>query len=302
MYTTMLASSYALHPATNTATGTSRVYKATFLYALGAIVGWPFSAALAIPFVLEQLFCFGGEVVVGQNEVKQWEIVRFARFAKAVALGAAIAVPVYLVDSWAYGRSTFPTLNIVMYNVFSDSGPELYGTEPATFYLSNLFLNFNFLLPLALLSLPGLFITSLVNYRQLGKSQQKPKEGETNPYTLLTLRLLPFYIWLGILTLQPHKEERFFFPAYPLLVLNAAVSVFMIKGWTQAAYIKITASPYRVSILHRACTLADSAGWTFIHVLLLVAGNDPDPYAAVYFARHWPQPLLPRAPGRRPPL
>lgn len=34
----------------------------------------------------------------------------------------------------------------------------------------------------------------------------------------------PFYLWLFIFTLQPHKEERFMYPAYPFLAINAALS------------------------------------------------------------------------------
>lgn len=40
--------------------------------------------------------------------------------------------------------------------------------------------------------------------------------------------LLPFYMWLAVFTLQPHKEERFMYPAYPFLALNAAVALHII--------------------------------------------------------------------------
>ena len=157
-------------------------------------------------------------------------------------------IPVSIVDSWAYGRSTLPTLNIMLYNLFSPAGgPDLYGTSPPTFYLANLLLNFNFLLPLALSSLPVLVITYFIDHRRLGKTQQAPKEGETSPYTSLAMRLLPFYLWLGILTAQAHKEERFFFPAYPLLCFNAAVSLYLIRGWLEVLFIYKTNSPYEVS-------------------------------------------------------
>ncbi|QQP41456.1 Mannosyltransferase, partial [Caligus rogercresseyi] len=36
---------------------------------------------------------------------------------------------------------------------------------------------------------------------------------------------LGFYLWLGIFTLQPHKEERFLFPIYPLICLGGAHSI-----------------------------------------------------------------------------
>ena len=153
----------------------------------------------------------------------------------------------FLVDSWAYGRLTFPTLNIIRYNLFSGNGPNLYGTSPPTFYFANLFLNFNYLLPFALISLPALGLTYVFDRRRLGKTQQAPKAGETSPYTLLILRLAPFYIWLAILTLQAHKEERFAYPLYPLLCFNAAVGVYLVKGWLENAYVKITNSPYQAS-------------------------------------------------------
>lgn len=91
MYTTMLGFSYGWHPATSTSIGTSRAYKATVCFAVGAIVGWPFSAALGVPFVLEQLFTTGGEVAVGQEKqilmAKRWDTM-----LRAIALGASIAV------------------------------------------------------------------------------------------------------------------------------------------------------------------------------------------------------------------
>ncbi|KAL7421010.1 mannosyltransferase [Cryptotrichosporon argae] len=246
MYTTTLASAYWFHPATSTPTGRRRMYAATAFFALGAIVGWPFAAALGVPFVIEQLFLSGGEVVPPAQRLV-WGSKRVADLVKAVALAALIAVPVFLVDSWAYGRTVFPPLNIVLYNLFSSHGPELYGTSPPWFYLANLLLNFNVLLPLALASLPALAVTYRYDFRRLGKTQMRPKEGETSPYMLLALRLAPFYLWLAVLSLQPHKEERFVFPAYTLLCFNAAVSVYLLKGWTETAFIAITKSPYRAS-------------------------------------------------------
>lgn len=91
MYTTMLASSYSFHPATSAPTGVARAYKATACVALGAMVGWPFSAALGVPFVVEQLFLNGGDVAVGTERTalrnKRWETL-----LKAIAVGASLAV------------------------------------------------------------------------------------------------------------------------------------------------------------------------------------------------------------------
>jgi alpha-1,2-mannosyltransferase len=158
--------------------------------------------------------------------------------------------PIVLIDSWAYGKLVFPNLNIVLYNIFSSgptTGPEIFGTEPFTFYFANLFLNFNFLFPLALLSLPALAITYLFDHKRLGTTQQRVKADESSPYTLLLTRLSGFYLWLGVLSLQAHKEERFMYPLYPLLCMNAGVTIFLIKGWAETVYVKVTASPYNVS-------------------------------------------------------
>ena len=97
------------------------------------------------------------------------------------------------------------------------------------------------------MALPLLAITYKFDYRRLGKTQKSPEPGETSPYTLLSLRLSGFYLWLTILSLEPHKEERFFYPAYPLLCLNAGVALYLIRGLLETIYIKLTNSSYRAS-------------------------------------------------------
>lgn len=37
------------------------------------------------------------------------------------------------------------------------------------------------------------------------------------------------------------------FPAYPLICFNAAVTLYLARGWLEVAYIKITALPYEAS-------------------------------------------------------
>ena len=152
------------------------------------------------------------------------------------------------IDSLAYGKPTLVPWNIIQYNIFSTAsgkGPELYGTEPWSYYLANLVLNFNGLLLLAIGSLPALVVTYFVDQKRLGTGKGGPERS--SPFTLLAMRLLPLYLWIGILTAQPHKEERFMFPAYPLVCFNAAVTLYLARGWLEAAYIKATASPYQVS-------------------------------------------------------
>lgn len=119
-------------------------------------------------------------------------------------------------------------------------------------------LNFNVLVPLALISLPALAVTYVTDRKRLGIL--RPLADQSSPFTVLALRLAPFYLWLSILTLQPHKEERFMYPAYPLLCFNAAVSVYLMRGWLETAFIKLTNSPYRVSLDEQISVLANAIG------------------------------------------
>jgi len=76
-----------------------------------------------------------------------------------------------------------------MYNIFSSKGPELYGTEPWSFYLINGTLNFNLVFPAAVLS-PFLVLSA-------GKLQVNIKRKLVLIGTI--------YLWLGVFLAQPHK-------------------------------------------------------------------------------------------------
>jgi len=168
-------------------------------------------------------------------------------------------IPIVAIDSYFYGKFTAVFWNIVKYNVFPDSsrGPDLYGTEPWYFYLLNLSLNFNILLPMALFSLPALAITYRVDRRRLGVAVSSAEQS--SPFRLLALRLLPLYTWLVIMSAQPHKEERFMYPVYPLVCFNAAVTTYLLRGWIEIAYINITKSPYRVGFNYPASYISTDA-------------------------------------------
>lgn len=64
-------------------------------------------------------------------------------FKYALISLVAILVPTIIVDSWHYGKFVVAPWNIVSYNIFTEHGPDLYGTEPWTYYFVNGFLNFN---------------------------------------------------------------------------------------------------------------------------------------------------------------
>lgn len=111
------------------------------------ISGWPFAALIGVPIAVDILIF-----------KKQWQM--FINWSVISAVG--ILTPQILVDSYFYGKPVLASLNIVLYNVFTSHGPDLYGTEPATFYLINGILNFNIVFPMALLVVPALLVTKCI--------------------------------------------------------------------------------------------------------------------------------------------
>jgi alpha-1,2-mannosyltransferase len=106
------------------------------------------------------------------------------------------------VDAWFYQRFVFASYNIVQYNVLdSTTSSELYGVAPLSFYVKNLLLNFNVALPFAT-------ITPLLLCRDAR-----------------LLYIVPTFLWLALMLPQPHKEERFLFVVYPLLLAAASISL-----------------------------------------------------------------------------
>nr|CAD7442255.1 unnamed protein product [Timema bartmani] len=110
---------------------------AIFTTALSTYLSWPFAALLGVPIALDML-------------------VRRKQFSKFFQWGAistaVILLPMVLIDSSYYNRFVVAPFNILYYNVFTSHGPNLYGTEPWTFYFINGFLNFNFVFVAALLT------------------------------------------------------------------------------------------------------------------------------------------------------
>ncbi|KAI9220032.1 Alg9-like mannosyltransferase family-domain-containing protein [Blastocladiella britannica] len=167
--------------------------------ACSALLGWPFAAALGIPFFLSYLMTHPRPLVVN-----------------SVLAGVVVAVPMVLIDSFFYGSGSIHLVpwQMIQYNVVRNQS-HLYGVEPASFYLKNLVLNWSgFILLAAGMSvwdLGSLFILKL-NHRRLSPPQT------WGPATMLAL-------WLTVFVLQPHKEERFLAPIYPAIAVQAARGV-----------------------------------------------------------------------------
>lgn len=173
-----------------------------FFTAISVLLGWPFVGLISIPIIID--------IVVRLKKLRLfvfWSIIS----------GVTILLPMIVLDSSYFGKLVMAPVNIVVYNVFKkDGGPNLYGTEPFTFYIFNGFLNFNIIWLLALLTPLAILVG---HFAVPSKTKQTTL---TLPYYL---SLLPFYLWLAVMMVQPHKEERFLFPVYPLISLCGAITL-----------------------------------------------------------------------------
>lgn len=215
-----LPSSFAMYTSTLGLTsfmdwhGGAKTSTGIMWFGIGALLGWPFSGALIFPFVVEDWVV----AIITQDAFDT-----FRRYLDGIVRCLVVLALQVSVDAFFYRKIVVVPWNIVLYNVFSgrNRGPNIFGTEPWHYYFRNLLLNFNLWFVLALLSAPMLVFQTLFIRQQ------------TTKQTLLrtTVFLIPFYLWLAIFTAQPHKEERFMYPAYPFLALNAAISFHMFLTW-----------------------------------------------------------------------
>ncbi|XP_041749319.1 alpha-1,2-mannosyltransferase ALG9 isoform X2 [Coregonus clupeaformis] len=225
--------------------------------AAGAIIGWPFSALIGLPIAFDLLV-----LKRKWNSFITWATVSLLLFL----------VPLMAVDSCCYGKLVIAPLNILLYNVFTPHGPDLYGTEPWPFYFKNGFLNFNVVFVLALLSLP---LTTLMetllqrfNVQNLGR-----------PYWLT---LSPMYLWMLVFFTRPHKEERFLFPIYPLICLAGAVALSSLQKCYHFLFQRYRLEHYTVS-----------SNWLALGTLILFALLSLSRSVALFRGYHAPLDLYP---------
>jgi alpha-1,2-mannosyltransferase len=89
LYANSLAFSFAVEPPSNA--NAQRTLFATLCFAAGAIVGWPFSILISIPFVLEELFVRGIDRVP-DDKYPKWVTARWQRLFGAAAVSALLVV------------------------------------------------------------------------------------------------------------------------------------------------------------------------------------------------------------------
>ncbi|KAL8926424.1 MAG: hypothetical protein Q9208_002967 [Pyrenodesmia sp. 3 TL-2023] len=199
-------------------------------FGIGAIVGWPFSLALMVPLLAEDLALSSltgdvSEIIYRllDGTVRSLLALVSSRYPIRSNTADSDQALQVAVDTFFYHEVTVVPWNIVYYNVFrgSSRGPEIFGTEPWDFYLRNLSLNFNVWFLLALCAGPVLGLQFLLQGRSA--TRQSPIRS--------MVFAAPFYLWLAIFSAQAHKEERFMYPAYPFLALNAALTLHTVLAY-----------------------------------------------------------------------
>ncbi|CAI5502779.1 unnamed protein product [Closterium sp. Naga37s-1] len=218
--TTFLPSTFSMYAVTwaTSLAIQGRPAAATAAAAAGVLLGWPFAGLAALPLVLHGMIT--------------------GAFVKVVVSGALTTLLVsglsLCFDRLYYGQWTSSVLNLVRYNVLGGgdgAGSTLYGVEGPLFYLRNGLNNFSLALPLALLLPLLLLIACLASspFRRQGRGERRGVESGGNGFVgwkeVVALVLLPVVIWVGFMSLQPHKEERFLYPIYALIPVAAAIAI-----------------------------------------------------------------------------
>jgi alpha-1,2-mannosyltransferase len=161
-------------------------------------IGWPFGVIVFVPM--------GLHILIGSSPQQLVKVLLGTALWTAV-----VQATVMVIDYNHYDKQWLsPIANILVYNA-KEGGDELYGVEPASYYLKNLLLNFSYAALLGLLALPVASVMRLLD---------RPW-----PVPLVVACVAPLYLWLSIVVPRPHKEERFLFPIYPALCVCAAMTL-----------------------------------------------------------------------------
>ena len=221
MYTAMLGTANSLDWR-----GSSKIHVTLMYFGIGGIIGWPFATALVAPFIIEEwvlasitkeLIEFARRIIDGtiRCTIVLVNIIQTPRIVVWETHSAQILQ--LAVETFFYHKVMVIPFNLLLYNVRSGSGrgPEIFGTESWDFYFRNMLLNFHMWFILALAAGPILVLQYFLGAQSISK------------FTLMRCAFLvsPLYMWLLIFSFQPHKEERFMFPAYGFVGLNGAIAL-----------------------------------------------------------------------------
>jgi len=173
------------------------------------LTGWPYVGVVFLPLGLHALHSTSRMQGLGGAA-------RLTVGGLGLACGTALLAA--LIDRYYYGVWTFPSLNALRYNA-GGSGDNLYGTEPAGYYVRNLFLTMGLAWPLGAVA-PVLLLREYIE-----PAVQQDRGGKYAARAARSAVLaVSTALWLALLFSRPHKEERFMYPIYPLLAYCASVS------------------------------------------------------------------------------
>lgn len=180
--------------------------------------------------------------------------------------GLTIAIPLVCFDSYFFGKTVIAPLNIFMYNVFPanpNQGPDLYGKEPFSFYILNCLLNFNILFPLICLTVFAIIASSYITSDNSTANQSiSTKQNQQKLDNKLKVILAAMLLWFLVFFTRPHKEERFLYPVYPLMLISASISIVLLhsafaKLFKSQGLLKglVNLIPYTILALHALISL-----------------------------------------------
>lgn len=198
---------------------------------LAMVLGWPFAI-----FVLAGM---GLHLLITHRWVP---LILSGVLSLALSLGVMCSI-----DHHFYGRWLIAPWNIIAYNALGQGGggqgSELYGVEGPEFFAINLFLNFNALWVLAVLSPLAVAALSILPRTAAPTAADadadpsgKAKAATTLPAFWTSLAAVsPLWLWFVLMSVRPHKEERFMFVVFPLIPLAAAVTAVVAERLLAAA-------------------------------------------------------------------
>ncbi|XP_074290231.1 alpha-1,2-mannosyltransferase ALG9-like [Silene latifolia] len=239
--TSFLPSTFSMY-AMSLATALALLEKPAWAVAIaasGVIIGWPFSVLAFVPVTLFSL----------RRNLKR-------AFLSGAIISVSLLALSVLVDHYYYKRWTSSVLNLLLYNVLGGGESHLYGVEGPLFYVHNAFNNFNFAFVLALL-FPATLLVQAVRRKFVPE---------------LLIFISPIYIWLAFMSLQPHKEERFLYPIYPLICVAASAFIESLPDFFHDKYVRndrslvvLAAKFVRPVILSLIISISYSRTFSLIH-------------------------------------
>lgn len=242
---------------------TAEPFGCIFFMAVSALIGWPFVAVMAVPMGLDLVFqvCYRASSQSAEHEVNMKVHAGLTTLVKygVIAAGACL-IPTLMIDYFFYRKWFLAVVNIALYNARPENalGSQLYGVEPVSMYISNLFLNFNvaFLCAAVYPLLAGIVVC--ISCKTAAQATVPHVVSTTLKYAS------PLFVWLGCIFPQPHKEERFLYVVYPLLCFVAALSVDILMHFVHQVATRCCGS------VHRR-TFTRGVFWSFLLVFLALS-------------------------------